>query len=75
LDSMRLTNQKDGFTSTILFDETSHKELLTSEDTVNVLAALEKVRQPHIPPKLQDLVEVLSKSSCSQLPSCRKSDL
>ncbi|KAJ9061313.1 hypothetical protein DSO57_1021885 [Entomophthora muscae] len=54
---MRLITQKDRVTSTIPFDQTGHQELLTLEDTVNVLAALKEVTQPQISLKLQDLAE------------------
>ncbi|KAJ9070766.1 hypothetical protein DSO57_1004358 [Entomophthora muscae] len=70
LDTMTLSIQKDGVTSSIPFDHTGHEGILTPEDTINVLAILEEITQPQIPSKLQDLVEVFSESSCSQLPSC-----
>ncbi|KAJ9085140.1 hypothetical protein DSO57_1016817 [Entomophthora muscae] len=67
---MTLYTQKEGVTSSIPFDKTGHAGILTPEDTINVLAALKEISKPQIPPKLQDLAEAFSKSSCSQLPSC-----
>ncbi|KAJ9066428.1 hypothetical protein DSO57_1009672 [Entomophthora muscae] len=75
LDPMTLSTQKEGVTSSISFDQTGQKEILTPEDTINVLAALEEIAQPQIPPELQDLEEACSESSCSQLPSHRELDL
>ncbi|KAJ9072170.1 retrotransposon-like protein 1 [Entomophthora muscae] len=75
LDTMSLSTQKEGVTLSIPFNQTGHEGILTPEDTINVLAALKELSQPQIPPELQDLVEAFSESSCSQLPSCRESDL
>ncbi|KAJ9050937.1 hypothetical protein DSO57_1009544 [Entomophthora muscae] len=75
LDSMTPSTHNEGITSSIPFDQTEHKGILTPEDTINVLAALEEISQAQVPPELQDLEEAFSESSCSQLPSCRESDL
>ncbi|KAJ9073339.1 hypothetical protein DSO57_1017572 [Entomophthora muscae] len=75
LDSMTLFTQKEGITSSIPFNQTEHKGILTAEDTLNILAALKKISQAQVPPELQDLAEAFSESSCSQLPSCKESDL
>ncbi|KAJ9067736.1 Retrotransposon-derived protein peg10 [Entomophthora muscae] len=75
LDSMTLSTQKEGITSSISFEQTEHKGILTSEDTLNVLAALKEISQAQIPPELQDLAEAFSEFSCSQLPSHRELDL
>ncbi|KAJ9065441.1 hypothetical protein DSO57_1019620 [Entomophthora muscae] len=72
---MTLSTQKEGVTSSIPFDQTGHEGILTPEDTINVLAGLEEISQPRVPPKLQDLAEAFSESSCSQLPICQESDL
>ncbi|KAJ9085373.1 hypothetical protein DSO57_1014589 [Entomophthora muscae] len=52
LDSMTLSTQEEGITSSISFDQTGHKGILTSEDTINVLAALKEISQTQIPPEL-----------------------
>ncbi|KAJ9052115.1 hypothetical protein DSO57_1037383 [Entomophthora muscae] len=44
LESMTLSTQKEGITSSIPFDQTGHKGILTPEDTINVLA-LKKISQ------------------------------
>ncbi|KAJ9071537.1 hypothetical protein DSO57_1035966 [Entomophthora muscae] len=75
LDSMTLFTQKEGITSSIPFEQTGHEGILTPEDTINVLAVLKEISQAQIPPELQDLAEAFIESSCSQLPSCRESDL
>ncbi|KAJ9076513.1 retrotransposon-like protein 1 [Entomophthora muscae] len=72
---MTLSTQKEGITSSIPFDQTEHKGILTPEDTTNILAALKEISQAQIPLEFQDLTEAFSESSCSQLPSCRESDL
>ncbi|KAJ9083384.1 hypothetical protein DSO57_1035239 [Entomophthora muscae] len=72
---MTLPTQKEGVTSSILFNQTGHEGILTPEDTINVLAALKEISQAQISPELQDLAEDFSESSCSQLPSCRELDL
>ncbi|KAJ9059702.1 retrotransposon-like protein 1 [Entomophthora muscae] len=72
---MTLFTQKEGVTSSIPFDQTGHEGILTPEDTMNVLAGLKEISQPQFLPKLQDLKEAFSESSCSQLPSCLESDL
>ncbi|KAJ9078113.1 hypothetical protein DSO57_1010263 [Entomophthora muscae] len=46
LDSMTLSTQKEGITSFIPFEQTGHKGILTSEDTINVLAALKDIPSP-----------------------------
>ncbi|KAJ9084287.1 hypothetical protein DSO57_1026070 [Entomophthora muscae] len=40
LDSMTFSTQKEGVTSSILFNQTGHEGISTPEDTINVLAAL-----------------------------------
>ncbi|KAJ9062085.1 hypothetical protein DSO57_1014507 [Entomophthora muscae] len=72
---MTFSTQKEGITSSILFNQTEHKGILTAEDTLNILDALKEISQAHVPPELQDLAEAFSESSCSQLPSHRESDL
>ncbi|KAJ9069286.1 hypothetical protein DSO57_1020097 [Entomophthora muscae] len=52
LDSMKLSTQKEGVTSSIPFDQTGHEGVLTPEDTINVLAALKEISQAQIPPEL-----------------------
>ncbi|KAJ9050100.1 Nuclear receptor-interacting protein 3 [Entomophthora muscae] len=39
LDSMTLSTQKEGITSSIPFNQTGHKGILTPEDTINNIAA------------------------------------
>ncbi|KAJ9077794.1 retrotransposon-like protein 1 [Entomophthora muscae] len=75
LDSMTISTQKEGITSSISFNLKEHEGILTPEDAINVLVALKEISQAQIPPELQDLAEAFSESSCSQLPSCRESDL
>ncbi|KAJ9083022.1 hypothetical protein DSO57_1019514 [Entomophthora muscae] len=75
LNSMTLSTQKEGITLSISFNQTEHMIILTAEDTLNVLAVLKEISQAQVPLELQDLAEAFSESSCSQLPSCRKSDL
>ncbi|KAJ9070929.1 hypothetical protein DSO57_1002556 [Entomophthora muscae] len=75
LDSMTLSTHKEGITSYILFNQTEHEEILTAEDTLSVLITLKEISQAQVPPELQDLAEAFSESYCSQLPSCRGSDL
>ncbi|KAJ9048419.1 hypothetical protein DSO57_1035245 [Entomophthora muscae] len=62
---MTLSTQKEGITSSIPFNQTDHKGILTPEDTINILAALKEISQAQIPPELQDLVEAFSEFSCS----------
>ncbi|KAJ9051810.1 hypothetical protein DSO57_1001058 [Entomophthora muscae] len=64
LDSMTLSTQKGGITSSIPFNQTEHKGILTAEDTLNVLAALKEISQAQVPLELQDLAEAFS-YSCS----------
>ncbi|KAJ9049968.1 hypothetical protein DSO57_1018997 [Entomophthora muscae] len=45
LDSMTLSTQKEGITSSIPFNQTENKEILTAEDTLNVLATLKEISQ------------------------------
>ncbi|KAJ9052944.1 hypothetical protein DSO57_1029104 [Entomophthora muscae] len=52
LDSMSISTQKEGVTSSIPFDKTGHEGILTPEDTINVLAALKEISQPQISPEL-----------------------
>ncbi|KAJ9049853.1 hypothetical protein DSO57_1020271 [Entomophthora muscae] len=52
---MTLSNQKEGVTSSISFNQTGHEGILTPKDIINVLAALKEISQPQIPLKLQDL--------------------
>ncbi|KAJ9090446.1 hypothetical protein DSO57_1002752 [Entomophthora muscae] len=55
LDSMTLFTQKEGITSSIPFNQTDHKGILTAEDTLNILATLKEIFQAQVPPELQDL--------------------
>ncbi|KAJ9063547.1 hypothetical protein DSO57_1000125 [Entomophthora muscae] len=52
LDSMTLSTQKEGVTSSISFNQTRHEGILTPEDTINVLATLKEISQPQIPSEL-----------------------
>ncbi|KAJ9053306.1 hypothetical protein DSO57_1025567 [Entomophthora muscae] len=65
LNSMTLSTQKEGITSSIPFDQTEHKGILTAEDTLNVLVTLKEISQAQVPPELQYLAEAFSESSCS----------
>ncbi|KAJ9072726.1 hypothetical protein DSO57_1024347 [Entomophthora muscae] len=70
LESITLSTKKERVTSSIPFNQMGHEGILTPEDTINILAALKEISQSQIPPKLQDLSEAFSESSCSQLPNC-----
>ncbi|KAJ9054571.1 hypothetical protein DSO57_1012852 [Entomophthora muscae] len=68
LDSMTLSTQKEVITYSIPFNQTKHKEILTAEDTLNVLATLKEISQAQIPLELQDLEEAFSESPVPNYP-------
>ncbi|KAJ9077702.1 hypothetical protein DSO57_1014164 [Entomophthora muscae] len=68
LDSMTLSTTKEGITSSIPFNQTEHKGILTPEDTINVFAALNEISQAQVPLELQDLEEAFSETPVPNYP-------